>query len=218
MNEGESWIWATLILLGAYHGINPGMGWLFAVALGMQERSGRAVARALPPIALGHGVAIGAVVALAGLIGAAVPLFYLKIGVAAVLFSFSFFYLVRNRHPRWGGMQVGFGDLTFWSFLMASAHGAGFMVLPVLFGLSPEHSAAGSSHSMPHMQASAVGGAWTGLGAVLVHTASYLAVTAFVAWVFYQKLGLALLRKAWINLDLIWAVALAATGVFTLLL
>lgn len=217
MIEGESWIWATLILLGAYHGINPGMGWLFAVALGMQEKSGRAVARALVPIALGHGIAIGAVVALAGLIGTAIPLFYLKIGVAIVLFSFSFFYLVRNRHPSWGGMQVGFGDLTFWSFLMASAHGAGFMVLPVLFGLSPEHSATGGS-PMPHIQASAMGGAWNGVGAVAVHTASYLAVTAIVAWVFYQKLGLALLRKAWINLDLIWALALAATGVFTLLL
>jgi len=217
MNEAESWVWATLVLLGAYHGINPGMGWLFAVALGMQERSGRAVARALPPIALGHGVAIGAVVAVGGLIGAVVPLFYLKIGVAVVLFSFSFFYLIRNRHPRWGGMQVGFGDLTFWSFLMASAHGAGFMVLPVLFGLSAEQSAS-VSHNLPHVQAGGLGGAWTGLGAVLVHTASYLAVTAAVAWVFYQKLGLALLRKAWINLDLIWAVALAATGVFTLLL
>lgn len=215
MNHGDAWVWVTLILLGAYHGINPGMGWLFAVALGMQEQSGRAVGRALLPIALGHGLAIGAVVALAGLIQAVVPLLYVKIGVAVVLFGFGLFYLTRNRHPRWGGMQVGFGDLTFWSFLMASAHGAGFMVLPVLFGLSPGGHAAGA---LDHAQMAASGGAWTGTGAVLVHTASYLLVTGIIAWIVYEKLGLALLRKAWVNLDLIWAGALVLTGALTLLL
>jgi hypothetical protein len=159
MNDAGTWVWVTLVLLGAYHGINPGMGWLFAVALGMQEQSGRAVGRALLPIALGHGLAIGAVVALAGLVEAVVPLNYLKAGVAIILFAFGLFYLTRNRHPRWGGMVVGFGDLTFWSFLMASAHGAGFMVLPVLFGLSPGGHSAGP---LGHVHMGAFGGAWTG--------------------------------------------------------
>ena len=57
--------WKAMLVLGAYHGINPGMGWLFAVALGMQQRSARGVWRALPPIALGHALAVGAVVLVA---------------------------------------------------------------------------------------------------------------------------------------------------------
>src|ERR1700681_4962227 len=93
--------WAALFLLGAYHGINPGMGWLFSVALGMQEKTFRAVWRALGPITVGHALAIGAVVALAGLVQAALPLRGLKIGVAVVLFAFGFYRLLRHRHPRY---------------------------------------------------------------------------------------------------------------------
>ena len=125
MSDELSWAWPALFFLGAYHGINPGMGWLFAVALGMQERSRRAVWRALFPIAVGHSVAIGAVVLLATLVQTVIPLQTLKIAVAIVLFAFGLYRLVGNRHPRWGGMQVGFSDLVIWSFLMASAHGAG---------------------------------------------------------------------------------------------
>lgn len=217
MMEADAWVWPALALLGAYHGINPGMGWLFAVALGLQERSARGVGRSLLPIGLGHGLAIGVVVGVASLLQFVLPQAALKVGVAVVLFSLGLYYLIRQRHPRWGGMQVGFGDLVFWSFLMASAHGAGFMVLPVIFGAS-----AGAAVSSA-VTAAHAGHAVTGVdvpssaAAVLVHTAAYLAVTGFVAWAVYAKLGLALLRKAWINLDLIWAIALLATGVFTLL-
>ena len=197
MNETTAWPWAILFLLGAYHGINPGMGWLFAVALGMQEKSSRAVWRALVPISVGHAVAIGVVVALAGLFQAVLPLNVLKIGVAVVLFGFGVYHLVRHRHPRWGGMQVGFGDLTIWSFLMASAHGAGLMVLPVLFRMGGGDSIANTPVSMHHVHLAAMSGSATNLSAVLVHTLGYLVVTGFVAWVVYEKLGLALLRKAW---------------------
>src|SRR5215469_14508382 len=216
MSETTSWPWAALFLVGAYHGINPGMGWLFAVALGMQQKSSRAVWRALVPISVGHAVAIGAVVALAGLAQTVLPLRSLKIGVAVILFVFGCYHLLRHRHPRYGGMQVGFGDLTVWSFLMASAHGAGLMVLPVLFGMHGGDSLADSTVSMHHVHLAVMGGPVTNVSAVLVHTLGYLAVTGFVAWVVYEKLGLALLRKAWLNLDLIWAVALVATGCFVL--
>ena len=212
MKEPVPWPWVALFLLGAYHGINPGMGWLFAVALGMQEKSSRAVWRALLPICVGHAVAIGVVVALAGLVQAMLPLRSVKIGVAVILFAFGFYHLLRHRHPRYGGMQVGFGDLTIWSFLMASAHGAGLMVLPVLFEMHGGDSWAGSTASMHHVHLAAMGGSATNLSAVLVHTLGYLVVTGFVAWVVYEKLGLALLRKAWLNLDLIWAVAVIVTG------
>ncbi len=193
------------------------MGWLFAVALGMQEKSGRAVGRALVPIALGHGVAIALVVVLAGLLQIVLPLGYLKLLVAFLLFAFGLYVLIRRRHPRWGGMQVGFRDLTIWSFLMATAHGAGFMVLPVLLGMSAGLSA-GHAASGPHLPLSTLGGPLTTALAVVVHTGGYLLVTGVVAWIIYWKLGLALLRTAWLNLDLVWAVALMATGCFTLLL
>jgi hypothetical protein len=196
--------WATLFMLGAYHGINPGMGWLFAVALGMQEHSARAVVRSLAPITLGHALAIGAVVLLAGLVQVVLPLNYVKIVVAVLLLSLGLYRVIRSRHFHWGGMQVGFLELTAWSFLMASAHGAGLMVLPVVLQMTP------APH---HMH----GAGMTGLGATLVHTLGYLVVTAIVALAVYQKLGLAILRKAWFNLDLVWAVALIATGCVALL-
>jgi hypothetical protein len=215
MSETMSWPWAALFALGAYHGINPGMGWLFAVALGMQEKSSRAVWRALGPISVGHALSIGLVVMLAGLIGTVLPLGALKLLTAGTLFTLGLYRLFRHRHPRWGGMQVGFGDLTIWSFLMATAHGAGLMVLPILFRM-PGGGVETASPAMNHHQhlMSAVGGASTDLTAVLVHTLGYLVVTGLVAWVVYRKLGLGLLRKAWLNLDLIWAVALMVTGFF----
>jgi hypothetical protein len=216
LSETATWPWAALFLLGAYHGINPGMGWLFAVALGMQEKTSRAVWRALGPITVGHALAIGVVVGLAGLVQVVLPLRSLKIGAAVILFAFGLYRLLRHRHPRYGGMQVGFGDLTIWSFLMGSAHGAGLMLLPVLFRMSGGGMTGDSAASMHHVHPSAFGGATTNLAAVMIHTLGYLVVTGFVAWVVYAKLGLALLRKAWVNLDLIWAVALVVTGCFVL--
>ena len=104
--------WATLFLLGAYHGINPGMGWLFAVALGMQEHSSRAVLRSLVPITLGHALAIGVVVLIGGLIQIVLPLNYVKIVVAGLLVSLGIYRVFRSRHFAWGGMRVGFLELT----------------------------------------------------------------------------------------------------------
>jgi len=188
------------------------MGWLFAVARGMQEHRARAVAWSLPPIALGHALAIGVVVLIAQLAQVAVPLLYIRIGVAATLVGLGVFKLIRSRHFRWGGMQVGFRDLTIWSFLMASAHGAGLMVLPVVLAGS---LAGPHAH---HMTASAASqGAAGGVRATLIHTLGYFAVTAAAALLVYQKFGLAMLRRSWFNLDLIWAVALVVTGIVALL-
>src|SRR3970040_1142367 len=128
------WPWLTLALLGAYHGVNPGMGWLFAVALGMQQKNGGAVARSLVPLAAGHTLAIGGVVLAGALLGVAPPRATVRYPVTAILITLGLYRMVRHRHPRWVRMQVGFRDLTVWSFLMASAHGAGLMVLAVLLG------------------------------------------------------------------------------------
>ena len=221
------WPWVALLLLGALHGINPGMGWLFAVALGMQRQERRAVWRALLPLAGGHAAAIAVAAVVVGIAGLAVG--NLRWVVAVVLFGFGVSKLVRNRHPRWGGMAVGGWQVAVWSFLMASAHGAGLMAVPFLLSLtSPAHSAH-ASHGMAsatgtnevHVShAAAALGALphvpvVGAAVALVHTVGYLAITGLVAALVYERLGLRLLGKAWFNVDRVWAAALIATAAVT---
>jgi hypothetical protein len=204
--------WAMLMALGAFHGINPGMGWLFAVALGMQEGRRGAVLRALLPLGAGHAPAVAVAVGAALAIGFAIPLAWLRWPTAGVLISLGVRRLFHHRHPRWAGMRVTMGGLTAWSFIMATAHGAGLMVVPVFVGMAVsagEHA----HHAQP---------ADAGTGAVFVatglHAVGYLAMTAFVAVLVFEKLGVSVLRRAWINLDLIWSAALVATGTLTLAL
>jgi hypothetical protein len=206
--------WTAMLALGAYHGINPGMGWLFAVALGMQRRSVRGVWGALPPIALGHAVAVAMVVVLGAMVGLVLPAPVLRAVIATTLISLGSYRLWRHQHPRFGGMQVGFRDLTIWSFLMASAHGAGLMLLPWLMTMPADVSAAGD-HAAHAISANA-GASWVGLLAVGTHTVAYLCVMTLAAWVVYRRLGLAFLRRAWFNLDWVWAGALIVTGIAVL--
>jgi hypothetical protein len=203
-----------MLLLGAYHGINPGMGWLFAVALGMQEQKGSAVARALVPIALGHALSLGIVVLTAAFLGMALPQDTIRYCVAGLLFGLGIFSLLRHYHPRWVRMRVGFRDLTLWSFLMATAHGAGLMLVPVLLGSGTVQAA---DHIAGHHHTTAAS-PLAALAATAVHTIAYLAVTGLIAWLVYSKFGLAILRKAWLNLDAVWAAALVVTSVVTLLM
>jgi hypothetical protein len=214
MNAG--WPWLALTLLGAYHGLNPGMGWLFAVARGLQERQRTAVLRSLLPIALGHAASIALVVLLLGGAQTVAPPRLVRVGGAVVLILFGVFKFLRPRaHPRWVGMgmRVGSGELALWSFLMATAHGAGLMLFPVLLALPPP--AAGHAHGTHGAGIGAVSVADDAV-AVLVHTLAMLLVMGAVAMVVYEKLGLAILRRAWLNLDLIWAIAIVAAGLFTL--
>jgi hypothetical protein len=201
-----------MLLLGVYHGLNPGMGWLFAVALGLQAQRGSAVARALGPMALGHALAIGTVVLVATLLGQVLPGGAVRWVVAMVLVGLGIHKLVRPHHPRWVRMRVGFRDLTVWSFLVASAHGAGLMVLPFLLE-SPVASAAAATGHQHHAQS---GTLLAGLAATAMHTGGYLAATGLVAWLVYRWLGLSLLRRAWFNVDVAWAVALIVSGLVTL--
>ena len=215
------WPWLAVFLLGAYHGANPGMGWLFAVARGLQEKTRRAVLSSLVPIALGHAFSVGLVVLAWELIQPKLPFEYVRYGAAAILFAFGFYRLIRSRHPRWVGMRVGFRDLTVWSVLMSSGHGAGLMLIPILVGA---HGETGYQHlhssemliRMPAMGAMTPAPQW-GL-TVGIHTLGYLLVMGIVAIVVYDKLGLALLRKAWWNLDLAWAFVLILSGVLILVL
>ncbi len=225
--------WAAFGALGAlgiYHGMNPGMGWLFAVALGLQEGRSRAVWRALLPIALGHTLAIGAAVAAVLALGKIVPIETLKMFVGVVLILFGLSRLVRMRHPRWAAMRVGFRQLTLWSFLMASAHGAGLMLMPWVLpqAQSPEAMEMGATAqaaapaavagegAMPECQtmadASPKGSAGSALLSVGVHTLGYQLAMTLVAWLVYAKLGVSILRKAWLNLEAVWACALVIAG------
>jgi hypothetical protein len=204
--------WLTLAGLGAFHGLNPGMGWLFAVALGMQQGSRRAVWRAMLPLFGGHALAIGGAILLAALAGIVVSPEATRWPVAVLLVALGIRRLYRHTHPRWAAMRVGLCGLTLWSFLMATAHGAGLMVLPVFLNMSA-HGAGPACHGkLPGSDAMAA------FEATLVHGAGYLLTTALAAWIVVDRLGLGVLRKAWINLDLIWAVALIATGILTVAL
>jgi hypothetical protein len=204
-----AWPWFALVLLGAWHGLNPGMGWLFAVALGLQQRSRTAVFAALAPIALGHALAIGLVVLVVYVMGAVVPFRWLQIGCAAGLFGIATWKLYRLRHPTWVGMCVNFWDLTLWSWLMASAHGAGFMVLPVLLGARSLFCGTAS----PGTNAILTIQPLLATGAVAVHTVSHLIVSGIIAWIVYDFVGLAILRRSWINLDLIWCFTLLGAAI-----
>jgi hypothetical protein len=213
------WPWVTLALLGAYHGLNPGMGWLFAVARGLQDQRREAVLHSLLPIALGHAASIALVVAVVGGVQALAAPAPLRVVGAGVLILFGIFKLVRPRsHPHWVGMRVGPGELAVWSFLMATAHGAGLMLFPVLLALPAPGHAGHAGASPDHVHGAGLGPASIGqdAAAVLVHTLAMLLVMGAVALVVYEKLGLAILRRAWVNLDLIWAIAIVAAGAFTL--
>ena len=198
--------------LGAFHGLNPAMGWLFAVARGMQEGHRAGVWRALGPLALGHALAIAAAVGAALAVGKVLPDDAVR-GVAGVtLVGMGVSRLLRQRHPRWGGMRVSASGLTFWSFLVASAHGAGLMVLPLVLGSPGVHAGAPAHHA----QASSL--PMSGALATLIHGLGYLAATGGLAVLVYEKAGLGALKRFWFNLDVVWAAALVATGTLTVLL
>jgi hypothetical protein len=220
--------WASLALLGAFHGINPGMGWLFAVALGLQERSRGAVLRALGPIALGHGASIGVVAAAIVALNLWTDPSALRVLAGLALLSFGLYRLLMpSAHPRWVGMRVTGRDLAVWSFLMSTAHGAGLMLAPVLLGLSggttdlahAAHAGHAGGATVAATQSAIAGGSAAGeLLAVAVHTGAMLLVMAVVALLVFEKLGLAILRRAWLNVDRVWAFGLVGAGTVTLLL
>jgi hypothetical protein len=216
MSAEAAWPWVALLLLGAFHGLNPGMGWLFAVALGLQEKRRQAVLRAVLPIAVGHALSIGAVVLVVGVIQVVLPEALLQRLCAGVLVAFGLYRLVRARHPRWVGMRVGFQDLTLWSFVMASAHGAGLMLVPILLQWPAGH--AHHAHLIRELPPEVIARSPAlMLLAVGAHTAGMLGVTTAVAVLVYEKFGLALLRRAWLNVDLLWAIALFIAGVWALM-
>ena len=208
---GGVWPWLALAGLGAFHGLNPAMGWLFAVALGLHRGGRRTVLAALLPIALGHAVAVLAVVLAVLAFGVLLDPAIVRRAAGLVLLGWAAWHaLYGHRHRVRFGMTTGMAGLAAWSFLMATAHGAGLMLIPFL---APVGAMAGM-HSHHGMAASPLGPA---LAAVAVHSLAMLATTGLVAVLVYEWVGVGVLRRGWVNVDLVWTAALVAVGVWLLL-
>lgn len=207
--SGELWLWLAVAGLGLFHGINPAMGWLFAVALGLNRHSERAVWLALIPIALGHAVAVAVVLFAVLALGLIVDPGLLRRLAGVILLAWAASHLLYGRrHPVHVGMQTGLGGLFLWSFLMANAHGAGLMLVPVVLPLC---LAASPAHEL-----TASGSTPIALAALTLHTGAMLAAIGTISIVVYKWAGIAFLRRGWINLDLVWTIALAACGIILL--
>ncbi len=208
--------WLVLIALGAFHGLNPAMGWLFAVALGLYEKSRRVVLVSLVPIALGHAAAIAVVVYAVVVLGMAIDEGVFRILSGVLLIAWGSYHLLRgHRHRMHIGLRTGLLGLAAWSFVMATAHGAGMMLIPVLMPLEHaamlDHAGAHAHHMV------ATTSLWIATLAVVVHSLAMLVTTGIVALVVYEWIGLDFLRRGWINLDLIWSAALIGIGFWMLL-
>jgi hypothetical protein len=198
---------AAVLGLGVFHGLNPAMGWLFAVALGLQASSSPgarrlAALKALPPIAAGHLVSVAAVAAVFAVTASAVTSRAVTIGAGVLLAGMGLWRLLSKRHFRWVGMRLSAWELGVWSFLMSSVHGAGLMLVPVL-----------AHHSGVPVPASL---GWAA-AASLLHAAAMLLTAGIVALLVLEVVGLGVLRRAWLNVDRIWAVALIGAGAATAL-
>src|SRR5918999_1125067 len=210
--------WLGLAALGAFHGLNPAMGWLFALALGLQRRSEWAIVRALVFITAGHAASVLLVASILFLMGAFIPLKWVRLTSGSVLLFFGMYKLFRYyRHPKWVGMQVGARDLFVWSFLMATAHGAGLMLAPIILGM-PMSVAASNQEGLTHHGAfinlSDTSTVWgLGLG---VHSTAMLLVMLPVALVVYKKVGLAFLRRGWVKNYVFLGCVLIFGGGFTI--
>jgi hypothetical protein len=197
-----AWPWLVVVGLGAFHGLNPAMGWLFAVALGLYRRSRRVVLISLLPMALGHALSIGLVAGSVMILGSVIDARQIRPVAGAILVLWAVYHaFYGHRHRVRVGMTTGLGGLVFWSFLIATVHGAGLMLVPALIPLCVGMPVLGE------------GSLLVSLAAVGVHTLATLVVTGLVALIVYDWFGVAFLRTGWINFDRIWSGALVVTGV-----
>jgi small neutral amino acid transporter SnatA (MarC family) len=207
MSQSEIWPGLALAGLGAFHGLNPAMGWLFAVALGLHRHSRRMVWLSPVPIAVGHALSIALVAGALVVAGFAIDLRAVRIGAGLILIGWALYYWrYGHRHRVRTGMQAGLAALAMWSFLMATTHGAGLMLWPVLMPLCFSQAQPFSNGALP-----------TALLAIAVHTLAMLIVTTAVAVAVYEWIGLEILRRAWLNVDLIWTLAIVLAGSLLLL-
>jgi hypothetical protein len=203
------WPWLALAGLGAFHGLNPAMGWLFAVALGLHRGSRGVVLLSLAPIALGHAAAVATILAVVIAFGILIDHAMLSRAAGITLIGWAAWHALYGHRRRVRvGMQTGLAGLAVWSFLMAGAHGAGLMLVPFALPLCVSGSPGG--------ELTASGTIPIALAALGAHTAAMLAAIGVVAILVYEWTGLAFLRQGWLNLDLVWSATLVASGAILL--
>jgi hypothetical protein len=186
----------TAALFGLFHGVNPAMGWLFALFRALFHKDRRLLFRSLGPIALGHAVSVGLVLLVVSVASSVLPVAPVRWGAAAVVLLFGLYKLWRaGRHPAWRTMQVSNRDLFLWSFLCATSHGSGLMLVPALFGYQ------------------GLGGA---LGILGLHSLVMLTAMAGCAVLVHDRFDFTKLRRFWPNFDLVWAYGLVVAGVLSI--
>jgi len=208
-------LWLTIVALGLYHGLNPAMGWPLAVANGMTDRRASSLVATMLPLGGGHLAAMIIVLAPFAVLG-----WYLewsraiRLGSGAAVLLFGLFRLIRQRHPRMMA-RIPPTRLALWSFAMATAHGAGLMLVPFMLGLcaappvAPSAQAASHAAVMAYMARSNVG---TALLVATVHSLATLLAGVCMALLVYRFLGLGFLRRAWLDLDRVWGASLVLAG------
>ncbi|MBO0802213.1 MAG: hypothetical protein J2P25_03945 [Nocardiopsaceae bacterium] len=208
MTAGQLW---TLALLGFFHGIDPGMGWLFAVSYGLQERSRKSLLRVLPFVALGHEGAIAVMVVILTVSSSLLAAKVVVLAGGGLLMLYGLWLLLRRRHLKWVGMRLSSWQLAMWAFVMSSVHGAGLMLVAVFaWGPDEKVSALDLRNGVGQVLVN-------GAAAMAVHVGVMIVTTGLVALLVYEVLGLRILRSMWVNLDRVWAFALIGAGVATLI-
>jgi hypothetical protein len=215
--SGGDWtaaeLWLAVVATGLYHGVNPGMGWPLAVSAGLMEKSSRALIATLWPLAVGHLLAMLAVLLPFALLAALIEWqWQIRISAGLLVMAFGIFLLVNPRHPR-ALARIPPTQLGLWSFAVAIAHGAGFMLVPIYLGLC---QAADLDSS--HKAASALinGNLRMAVLVSFVHGTVMIAAGGVFAWSVYRYLGLKFVSRSWFNLDAIWALSLILVGALSL--
>ena len=189
------------------------MGWPLAVSAGLMERSSRALIAALWPLAVGHLLAMLVVILPFALLAALVEWQQqIRIGASLLVIAFGIFLLVNPRHPR-ALARIPPTQLGVWSFAVAIAHGAGFMLVPIYLGLC-RTSDSDSGHEAAGVLIS--GNFGIAMLVSVVHGAAMIATGGILAWLVYRYLGLKFVSRSWFNLDATWALSLVLVGAISL--
>lgn len=188
------------------------MGWPLAVSAGLMDKQPAAVFRALGPLAAGHFAAMAVIILPFALLTMALTWQReIQLAAALLVIGFGIYLLINRRHPRFLA-RIPPHRLALWSFLIAIAHGAGLMLVPIYLGICSTvadagHAAAGTLMNNTLVMAVLVSA---------IHTAAMIAAGGVLAWAVYRYLGLTFISKSWFNLDVVWAVSLIGVGVISL--
>lgn len=216
MQDGTSaWLWAAIVASGLYHGFNPGMGWPLAVAAGMMDRNARALLAALVPLSAGHLLAMLVMLLPFAMLLALVQWApQIQVAAGLLVVGYGALRLVYPRHPRMLA-RIRPAQLALWSFVVAIAHGAGLMLVPIYLGLCES-----AGLDTGHEAAATLVGANLGMALIVsvVHSLAMIAAGGSAAWLVYRYLGLQYLSRSWFNLDTVWAVSLIVVGAIALAL